>query len=213
MTPKEARSVDAGDDSDPSYFEVTCGQRAYRELLPDPVPQELIEKILAAGTHAPSARNLQPWRFIVVQDEDVRREIAGGARAAWEGFARATTKDQTSPMFQQVDRWATGGLALAPVIIVVCGDVEVVSMEEMGSSIFPAAQNILLAAAALGLGSLMSSLPIYAPDGAFAKILGLPDHIVPFATLPIGYPARKLGRPRRRPIAEVTSRDKFGTPW
>ena len=197
----------------PSYFEVTCNQRAYRDLRPDPIPDALIEKILKAGTHAPSARNLQPWHFIVVQDEGIRGEIAAGARAAWEGFARATTKDQTTPMFQEVDRWATGGLGQAPVIIVVCGDTRVVAVEEMGSSIYPAAQNILLAAAALGLGSLMSSLPIYAPDGAFAKTLGLPDHIVPFATLPIGYPVRKLGRPGRRPIEEVTSRDRFGSSW
>ena len=53
----------------------------------------------------------------------------------------------------------------------------------------------------------------YAPDGAFARTLGLPDHIVPLATLPIGYPARKLGRPRRRPIAELTSRDRYGNAW
>ncbi|MBJ20849.1 MAG: nitroreductase [bacterium] len=198
---------------DPGYFDVTCNQRAYRELLPDPVPEALIEKILTAGTHAPSARNLQPWHFVVVQDEDVRREIAGGTRAAWEGFAKGSIEDQTTPIFKEVDRWAMGGLAEAPVIIVVCGNTLIVGMEEMGSSIYPAAQNILLAASALGLGSLMSSLPIFAPDGAFAKILGLPEHIVPLATLPIGYPARKLGRPRRRPIAELTSRDHFDSSW
>ena len=98
-------------------------------------------------------------------------------------------------------------------IIVLCGDTKVLPLEQMGSSIFPAAQNILLAANALGLASLMSNLPLYAPNGAFAKALGLPDHIVPLATLPIGYPATKLGEPRRKPIAEVTSRDRFGTAW
>ncbi len=83
----------------------------------------------------------------------------------------------------------------------------------MGSSIFPAAQNIMLAASALGLGSLMASLPIFAPDGAFAHALKLPDHIVPLATLPVGYPVKKLGKPRRRPIESVTSRDRFGESW
>ncbi len=199
--------------TDPLYFEVTCSQRAYRALLPDPVPEALIEKILEAGTHAPSARNCQPWRFIVVQDPEVRQQIADGARAAWLGFARDTTKDPTDPGFKDVDRWATSGLAEAPVIIVLCGDTDVLPVDQMGSSIYPAAQNVLLAAAALGLGSLMSSLPIFAPGGTFAKVLALPEHIVPLATLPIGYPARKLGKPRRRPVQEITSRDRFGTSW
>ena len=198
---------------DPSYFDVVCNQRAHRALRSDPIPEAMIEKILEAGTHAPSARNLQPWRFLVIQDPDIRRQIAEGTRAAWEGFARATTEDQTKVSFKEVDTWAMGGLGDAPVIIVLCGDTNVLPLDEMGSSIYLAAQNILLAAAALGLGSLMSSLPIYAPDGAFAKILELPDHIVALATLPIGYPARKLGRPRRRPIQEITSRDRFGAAW
>ena len=59
----------------------------------------------------------------------------------------------------------------------------------------------------------MSNLPLFAPDGALAKTLDLPEHIVPLATLPIGYPARRLGRPRRRPVAEVTSRDRYGNAW
>jgi nitroreductase len=199
--------------SDAGFFEVVLNQRAHRALRPDPVPEALIEQILTAGTHAPSAKNCQPWRFVVVQDPEIRRQIGEGARAAWEGFAKATHADQTDPMFLAVDRWATGGLAEAPVILVLCGDTTILPLDQMGSSIYPAAQNILLAAAALGLGSLMSSLPLYAPGGAFARILGLPDHIVPLATLPIGYPARPLGRPRRRPIAELTSRDRFGVRW
>ena len=197
----------------PDFFEVATHQRAHRALKADLVPEALIEKILEAGTHAPSAKNCQPWRFIVVQDPRLRKQIGDGARAAWEGFARATTEDQSDPMFKEVDRWAMGGLAEAPVIIVLCGDTNILPLDQMGSSIYPAAQNILLAASALGLGSLMSSLPLYAPDGAFAKTLGLPDHIVPLATLPIGYPARKLGRPRRRAIADLTSRDRFGSAW
>jgi len=199
--------------SAPSYFDVVCNQRAQRELKPDPVPEELIEKILEAGTHAPSARNSQPWRFVVAQDPTVREQIADGARAAWEGFARDLSGDQTSPGFKAVDRWATSGLAEAPVIIVLCGDTDVLPLEQMGSSIFPAAQNILLAANALGLGSLMSNLPLFAPGGTLAKTLGLPDSVVPLATLPIGYPARALGPPGRRPIQEVTSRDRFGAAW
>ena len=143
---------------EPGYFEVACHQRAHRALLPDSVPEALIEKILVAGTHAPSAKNCQPWRFVVVQDPKIRKRIGDGARAAWLAFARGTTpaEDQSDPGFKDVDRWAMGGLAEAPVIIVLCGDTKVLPLDQMGSSIYPAAQNILLAAAALGLGSLMS---------------------------------------------------------
>lgn len=197
----------------PDFFELAFGQRAHRALRPDPVPEELIEKILRAGTHAPSAKNTQPWRFVVVRDEAVRKAIGEHARAAWVGFARDASDDQDDPIFQDVDRWAMGGLAEAPVIIVLCGDTTCMPADQMGSSVYPAAQNILLAASALGLGSLMSNLPLYSPDGGFAKTLGLPDHIVPFATLPIGYPARKLGKPRRRPVSEITSRDRWGNAW
>jgi len=196
-----------------AFFDLATRQRATRELLPDPVPDALIERILDAGTHAPSAMNSQPWHFVVVQDAALRQKIADGARDAWLGFAREVSGVSKTPGYESVDRWAMGGLAQAPVIIVLCGDTQRLPLEQMGSSIYPAAQNILLAANALGLGSLMSNLPLFAPDGALARTLDLPEHIVPLATLPIGYPARKLGRPRRRPVTEVTSRDRYGTPW
>ena len=199
--------------ADPSFFEVALNQRAYRELRPDPVPEELIEQILKTGTHAPSAVNKQPWHFVVVQDAEVRRKISEGTSEAWHAYAKAQAQDANDPIYKEAERWATQGLGQAPVIIVVCGDTRLMPFEEMGSSIFPAAQNILLAAAALGLGSLMASLPIYAPAGAFAQALNLPEHIVPLATLPIGYPVRKLGKPRRKPIETLTSRDRFGERW
>ena len=128
-------------------------------------------------------------------------------------YAADPAQDREDPLFLEAERWATQGLASAPVILVVCGDTTVMPLEEMGSSIFPAAQNILLAASALGLGSLMASLPIYAPDGAFARVLELPGHVVPLATLPVGYPVHPLGRPRRKAIQTKTSRDRFGQPW
>ena len=196
----------------PDYFDVVRNQRACRELRTDPVPEPLIEQILEAATFAPSARNLQPWHFVVVQDPTVRQQIAEQAKQAWLAFARDTS-DSNTKTFQDVDRWAMGGLADAPVIIVLCGDTSLMPLDQLGSSIFQAAQNILLAANALGLGSLMSNLPLYAPDGGVQQLLKLPDHQVPLATLPIGYPARKLGPPRRNPFAEHTSRDRFGEPW
>lgn len=93
---------------EPGFFEVACNQRAHRALLPDPVPEALIEKILEAGTHAPSAKNTQPWRFVVVQDPALRRKIGEGARAAWEDSrARPTTTSRIrSSRTSTAGRWA-----------------------------------------------------------------------------------------------------------
>ncbi len=199
--------------SDPTFFEVTLTQRAHRRLLADPVPEEDIEQILDAAVHAPSAQNVQPWEFIVVRDRGVREAIASMTARAWEGFARDFTRGTIDEaQFADADRWASGGLAAAPVIVVVCVDSEKMPVEMAGSSIFPATQNLLLAAAALGYGALMATLPTYAGDG-LRDVLELPETIVAVATIPIGRPARKLGRPNRDPFSAHAHRDRWGSPW
>jgi len=191
------------------FFEVVDGQRAHRELRADPVPDELIERVLEAAVHAPSAENRQPWVFVVVRDEQIRLRIAELTAKIWQGGARDFSKPNTTQrLFDEVDRWATGGLAGAPVHIVVCGDTTRCPEMMLPSSIYPATQNLLLAARALGLGSLMSTLSMVT-GAPFKDLLGLPDHVVPMALVPIGYPARSLGPPRRTPVAEVTHHDRW----
>ena len=82
----------------------------------------------------------------------------------------------------------------------------------MAASIFPAVQNLLLAAGALGLGSAMTTLPLVAGDG-LAALLDLPPEVVPMAVVPLGWPARSLGPPRRAPVADKAHRDRYGKPW
>lgn len=191
------------------FFEVVDGQRAHRELRADPVPDELIERVLEAAVHAPSAENRQPWVFVVVRDEQIRLRIAELTAKIWQGGARDFSKPNTTQrLFDEVDRWATGGLAGAPVHIVVCGDTTRCPEMMLPSSIYPATQNLLLAARALGLGSLMSTLSMVT-GAPFKDLLGLPDHVVPMALVPIGYPARSLGPPRRTPAAEMTHHDRW----
>ncbi|MHB8661924.1 MAG: nitroreductase family protein [Acidimicrobiales bacterium] len=188
-------------------------QRAYRDLLPDPVPDELIEQILRAATHAPSAENLQPWEFVVITDPSLRAEIGRMTADAWEGGGRSYATARLDPaMLRAVERWATGGLATAPVHIVVCGDTTAVAPALLPSSIYPAVQNILLAAISLGLGSLLSTLPVFSGP-AFSELLGLPESITPMALIPIGYPARQLGPARRQPVASKIHRDGWDGRW
>ena len=194
-------------------FDALLGQRAYRALRPDPVSDEVIEQILTAATHAPSAENTQPWLFVVVKDAAIRAQIGAMTRSMWEGGGREHARRHLAPrMFTEVDEWATGGLAQAPVHIVVCGDTSLVPAALLPSSIYPAVQNLLLAAIGLGLGSLLSTLPLVGGFD-FATLLGLPDHVRALALVPIGYPERALTAGRRIDAADKTYRDRFDQPW
>jgi len=193
----------------PEFFDVVLGQRAYRELLPDPVPDELVTRILEAATHAPSAENHQPWEFVVVRDPQTREAIGRVTQGVWEAGGRDHSRALPPKFFAAVDRWATGGLAAAPVHVVVCGDTTRCPEAQLPSSIFPAVQNLLLAAGAVGLGSLMSTLSVV-NRAAFAPLLGLPDHVVALALVPLGWPARPLGPARREAVADHTHAERWG---
>ena len=97
-------------------------------------------------------------------------------------------------------------------LVVVGADTERCLTATIASSVFPATQNLLLAATALGLGSALTTLTT-AFAGELSSLLDLPAHVVPQVVVPLGYPARPLGPPRREPFAEHTHRDRYGTPW
>lgn len=199
-------------DEERGFFEVALAQRAHRALLPDPVDERLIERVLEAATHAPSAENRQPWVFLVVRDPAVRAEIGALAGRLWSGVAREHVRGRISDrLLAAVDDWATGGLAQAPVILVVCGDTSATDPRSLAASIYPATQNLCLAAQALGLGSLFSTLPTVSAD--LCALLALPDHLSPMAVVPIGHPARALRPPRRISFRERSYRDRYGVPW
>ena len=99
-----------------------------------------------------------------------------------------------------------------PVWIVVGADDERAGRGEQASSIFPAVQNLLLAATALGLGSAMTTLATYDPAEVRA-IAGLPDHVRPSPWSPSAGPPKPLGPPKRRPVSEIAHRDTYGTAW
>jgi nitroreductase len=109
-----------------------------------------------------------------------------------------------------VDAGAETGLAGAPVLVVVCGDTSVAHRSTLPSSVYPATQNLLLAAGALGLGSALTTLATLAVD-ELSDVLGLPDHVHPMAVVPLGWPARALGPPRRKPVGRVAHRDRYGS--
>jgi nitroreductase len=111
-----------------------------------------------------------------------------------------------------VDQGAETGMAGAPVLVVVCGDRALGLDATLASSVYPATQNLLLAANALGLGSAMTTLATLF-SSELAAVLELPDTVVPMAVVPLGWPERPLGPPRRLPVPERAHLDRYGTPF
>jgi nitroreductase len=197
-----------------SFFDVARRQRACRDFDPAPVPDADITRMLEAAIRAPSAENHQPWVFVVLRDAAVREQIAAITARAYEGFVRDHTERTLSgPLLADVRRgMGEGGFARAPLIIVVGADTERTPELLAPSSIFPAVQNLLLAAGALGYGSALTTLTAFFADELRA-ITGLPGTVTPMAAVYVGRPARSLGPSRRRPVSEVAHADRFGVAW
>ena len=199
------------DDGD--FFAVVHRQRACRAFATEPVDDDLIARVLDAATFAPSAENRQPWEFVVVRDEQSRRRLGELTRRAWDAGGREFAQTRLDAnLMADVDAGATGGVASAPVMIVVCADTERGLVQTVPSSIFPATQNLLLAATALGLGSALTTITT-AFAAEIRTLLGLPEHLIPVAIVPLGRPARALRPPRREPFATHTHRERYGDPW
>jgi nitroreductase len=149
-------------------LETIYTRRSIRKYADKKVPDEIIEKLLKAGMSGPSAVNEQPWHFIIVKDKKLLEEIP-----------------KASPYAQMAKE--------AALAIIVCGDLKLQKIEGLWSQdCCIAAQNILLAAHALGLGAVWTAAyPL--PDRVenLQKLFNIPKNIIPLCVIPIGYPAEK----------------------
>jgi nitroreductase len=192
-------------------------QRACRRFNPDgKVLDADIEQMLQLAVHAPSAENTQPWSFVVVRDGETRKLLADWWTETWNAgggdFIKGSLDDQA--LINDLEYgFNRGGFAAAPVVIVVCADIERVAEIYAPSSIYPAVQNLLLAAADLGYGScLTTGLTTFGVDRVRER-LALPDTLLPMAAVYVGLPVKKLSPPRRRPALDAMYREKFGARW
>ena len=192
-------------------FEAIHSQRGIRYLKPDPVPDELIRKILEAAIRAPNGANLQRWAFMVVKDAEQRRKVA-------ECYQRVQGPQITSDMPPQIQRNFRAGRHLAqhlheaPVFIIPCVLHDGSPPDwNRGATIFPAVQNILLAARGLGLGASLTTRH-KAYESEVKEILGIPENVDTAALLPIGYPVdgHRYGPTSRKPLEEVAYTDRWG---
>ncbi len=201
-------------------FETMRTTRSMRRLKPDPVPDSVLAQVLEAGTCAPSGGNQQGWRFLVVRDQGIKDAVAHWYRRGWHeivgpryrasGGAPGSTPEAFARMLSAAEHLADH-IHEAPVWIVPCGP-GANTTRSSGASIYPAVQNMLLAARALGLGATLTTLYLLFEKEAEAA-LGLPEGIHSFAILPIGWPRGKFGPVRRAPLEEVVYADRWGQAW
>jgi nitroreductase len=147
-------------------FEIIRTTRSMRRLKPDPVPNELIRKILEAGVCAPSGGNMQRWRFLLIRDQKVKETVGALYKRAWDEHvapryrsgepAPGTSRERFERMLAAAE-YLAAHIHEAPVWIVPCLE-GATSTRTSGSSIYPAVQNMLLAARALGLGATLTTL-------------------------------------------------------
>jgi nitroreductase len=201
-------------------FEVIGTQRAMRRLKPDAVPEELIKKLIWAATRAPSGGNTQPWRFLVVTDTEKRKQIAELYLEGWNRYVKAGYTDRAPAVSPEAQAAAERTLRSAqyladhlhevPVHIIPCTwKLEVNTGIASGSSIYPAIQNLMLAARALGLGTALTTIHRWNEDKV-KEVLGIPESAETAALIPVGWPKGKFGAGPRLPVEAVTYWDEWG---
>ena len=218
-------------------FEAIYSARSLRRFKPDPVPDEVITKVLDAAIRAPSGSNQQSWEFVVIKDAAQRKKI-GDVYRKGGGILMALYANRVKPAHMSEDAYRrlrasatylVDHMADAPVLLIAClkqtaptgappklAPEVAAAMKSMarisGSSIYPAVQNIILACRGLGLGTVLTTIHAYFEDEVKA-ILGLPREVQTYALMPIGYPQGKFGPIKRRPVSEVAYLDKYGNHW
>jgi nitroreductase len=195
-----------------SLFDAIYSQRAIRHFSPQPVSDEAVETILHAAIRAPSGGNRQPWRFIVIRDAALKRRLGQWYLAAWQ---EAIAGMEVLPQPYRHGAELAQQMATVPVLILACIDSGPAGTGPgsitRGASIYPAVQNLMLAARALGLGTVLTTLHTrYESD--IKALLHIPETVETAALIPVGYPAEgaRWGRTRRRPLSEVVFHEQWG---
>ena len=191
--------------------------RAIRRYRPDPIPDEDLAQILFSATRAPSGSNLQPARFLVLRNGPVAteaRKLLGDCfRAQWSvqrldyGYENAKPGSRAARMGETMQSFIDHFEEI-PVIILVCADSVKGATESDASQVFPAIQNLLLAARALGYGGTISMWH-HNIEEDLRRTLSIPDTAFMFATVPLGRPVGGHGAVRRLPISDVIYEDSW----
>jgi nitroreductase len=216
--------------------EVMCCSPSTRHFTDDPVPREVIARVLESARFAPSGGNRQGWRVIVVTDREVRRRLRELYVPTWEAYTermgvRPLLDESAEPppgvpagrvrMLRNADHFART-FDSVPVHLVICVDMDALAIVDGdldrpsisgGASIYPFVQNVLLALRAEGLGTAITTL-LAAAEPAVRELLALPDNVALASHLSTGYRAEpwptKLSR---NPVESFSYSNRYGDPW
>lgn len=202
-----------------------------RDFTADPLPDDVLVRILDNARFAPSGGNRQGWRVIVVRDPATKRalgDLSGIAAKRYTAQQKngespwntidpprvdAATIEKTEPPAR-----LTESIVTAPVALVICVDLKVVASTDQdlrrvgivsGASVYPLAWNILLAARQEGFGGTITTLAV-AQEPRIQQMLGIPGHVAVCAVMPLGRPIQRLTRLKRKPVAEFAMRERWG---
>ena len=168
--------------------EAIKGRRSIRSYKPEDVPDTIVEKLIEAATYAPSAGNIQPWRFVIARNAAAKKELAEAANQTW--------------------------IKEAPVVIVVCANEKRAEMGYGGrgrtlyciQDTAAAIQNIHLTAYALGLGTCW--IGAFSEDQA-RKVVNAPEEMMPVGMVSVGYPDEASSQRNRRPLSHILHHESF----
>ena len=210
----------------PSLLEGIATTRAIRRYTQDPIPEDDLATILWHATRAPSGSNRQPFRFLVLRDGptavEAKAVLGRSFREMWQAkvahdrYDEGTGADASSPkarmartMQHFVDHFEE-----TPVVVLPCLVRYRDPNPTEGASIYPACQNLLLAARALGYGGVMTTWHQLVED-ELRELAGIPEGVGIAATIPLGKPVGHHGPVRRRPLGELVYDDRWdaGASW
>lgn len=211
-------------------YEAMSSCRAVRRHRPDEIPDEVVRRLIEAATWAPTGGNNQPWRVIAVRDAEVKQglqELYLGPWNAYEENARRAIEGLEGEARASQERGLAAAAHLAhqmhrsPVIFVFCFNPQRMAITDAeqsrpsvvgGGSVYPAVQNLLLAARAEGLGCVLTTL-LCMKEPEVRALLEIPEPWATCAFVPVGVPAsRGHGPLSRRPPEKMAFRDRWGTP-
>lgn len=192
----------------------TC--RAIRYLKPEPIPEDVLRRVVHAATRASNPGNSQGWDFVVLRDPEKKRRI----REALElTMAPAIEQMQDEGEADPVQRRVLAGavhlvrnLERVPALVFVCGRLvyppQAPSEQMIWSALYPAAQNLIVAARSLGLGSTFTTFHM-AAESVVRETLGIPEDVRIGVTIALGYPDRPFGPLARKPVDDVLHWDAW----
>ena len=211
-------------------YDAMSNLRAVRRLREEPIPDDVLGRILQAAAWAPSGGNTQPWRILVVKDKQLREQIGELYAPQWERFGkvyRSRLDGLEGEERAKQERILAAGdylgdnLGQAPVVLVVVFNPALMAITDAdldrpsvvgGGSVYPAVENLMLACVSEGIGCRLTTLLCY-EEAAMKTLLDIPDSWHGCAVLPLGYPQGKGHGPiRRRPPTSLCFSDRFGQP-